>query len=56
VQDAFGWPDRINTPATVGDENWTWRMPIRVDAMQTDAAAIECADRLRRLAEESERL
>jgi 4-alpha-glucanotransferase len=56
VQDAFGWPDRINTPATVGDENWTWRMPIGVDAMQTDAAAIECADRLRRLAEESERL
>ena len=56
VQDAFGWPDRINTPATVGDENWTWRMPISVNAMQTDAAAIECADRLRRLSEESERL
>ena len=56
VQDAFGWPDRINTPATIGDENWTWRMPIGVDAMQKDAGAIECADRLRRLAEESERL
>ena len=27
VQDVFGWRDRINTPATVGDHNWTWRLP-----------------------------
>jgi len=31
VQDVFGWRDRINTPATVNEENWTWRMPWRVD-------------------------
>ena len=56
VQDAFGWRDRINTPATIGDDNWTWRMPIAVDALASDADAMACAARLRRLAEESGRL
>jgi 4-alpha-glucanotransferase len=27
VQDLFGWLDRINTPATIGPHNWTWRLP-----------------------------
>jgi 4-alpha-glucanotransferase len=31
MQDVFGWRDRINTPATVGDHNWTWRLPWPVD-------------------------
>lgn len=31
VQDVFGWRDRINTPATVGGDNWTWRLPWLVD-------------------------
>lgn len=31
VQDVFGWRDRINTPATVGGHNWTWRLPWPVD-------------------------
>jgi 4-alpha-glucanotransferase len=31
IQDVFGWRDRINTPATVGDHNWTWRLPWPVD-------------------------
>jgi 4-alpha-glucanotransferase len=31
IQDVFGWRDRINTPATVGDHNWTWRVPWSVD-------------------------
>jgi 4-alpha-glucanotransferase len=56
VQDAFGWRDRINTPATIGDDNWTWRMPIAVDALESDPDAVDCAERLRRLAEESGRL
>ena len=56
VQDVFGWRDRINTPATIGDDNWTWRMPIDVDALQTNPDAVECATRLRQLAEESGRL
>lgn len=31
MQDLFGWRDRINTPATVGDHNWTWRLPWPID-------------------------
>lgn len=31
MQDIFGWRDRINTPATVGDHNWTWRLPWPID-------------------------
>ena len=31
IQDVFGWRDRINTPAHIGEENWTWRMPWPVD-------------------------
>ena len=26
-QDLFGWRDRVNVPAVVNDENWTWRLP-----------------------------
>ncbi len=33
VQDLFGWRDRINTPAKVGEENWTWIMPWPVDRL-----------------------
>ncbi len=33
LQDLFGWRDRINTPATVDDENWTWRLPWGVDRL-----------------------
>lgn len=31
MQDIFGWRDRINTPATVGNHNWTWRLPWPMD-------------------------
>ena len=33
MQDLFGWRDRINTPAQVDDENWTWRLPWPVDRL-----------------------
>jgi 4-alpha-glucanotransferase len=41
VQDLFGWRDRINLPGTVGDHNWTWRLPWPVDRLADipDAAA-----------------
>ncbi|MGH9387279.1 MAG: 4-alpha-glucanotransferase [Vicinamibacterales bacterium] len=31
LQDAFGWADRINTPAVVDEMNWTWRLRWPVD-------------------------
>ena len=33
MQDLFGWRARINTPAQVDDENWTWRLPWPVDRL-----------------------
>jgi 4-alpha-glucanotransferase len=33
-QDLFGWYDRINTPATVGESNWNWRLPWLVDSLE----------------------
>ena len=43
AQDVFGWPDRINAPATIGDWNWTWRLPWPVDRLSEAPAAIERA-------------
>ena len=47
IQDVFGWRDRINTPATVGDHNWTWRLPWPVDAWPAHEQARERAGFLR---------
>lgn len=56
IQDVFGWPDRINTPATVGEDNWVWKVPLTVEALMTDPLALERADALRQLALASGRL
>ena len=55
IQDVFGWEDRINVPATVSDENWTWRLPWPVDALAREAQAEERRRVLRRMAEDSGR-
>jgi 4-alpha-glucanotransferase len=33
IQDLFGWGDRINTPGTVGPDNWSWRLPLPLEQM-----------------------
>lgn len=43
LQDAFGWDVRINTPATVTDANWTWRVPVPVDQWRESAEWVERA-------------
>ena len=55
IQDVFGWSDRINVPATVGADNWTYRLPWPVDRLGEIPEAREAAARLRRWAEESGR-
>lgn len=47
VQDAFGWRDRINEPATVSDENWTYRLPWPVDRLDEIPEARERKEQLR---------
>jgi 4-alpha-glucanotransferase len=56
IQDVFGWSDRINTPATVTDENWTWRLPWPVDQLAVPPEAQERARALRTWAERTHRL
>ncbi len=50
IQDAFGWSDRINQPATVGDQNWTWRLPWPIDRMSSEPEATAVGQQLRALA------
>ena len=48
LQDAFGWRDRINLPATISNENWTYTLPWPSDTLNIQADAIDCANRLAR--------
>lgn len=47
IQDVFGWNDRVNQPATVGDGNWTWRLQWPVDRLSTEPDAIAKALQLK---------
>jgi 4-alpha-glucanotransferase len=47
VQDLFGWTDRINTPATVDEANWSWRLPWYVDQLDNLDEPRERAAQLR---------
>jgi 4-alpha-glucanotransferase len=46
IQDAFGWRDRINLPATIGDRNWTYVLPWPSDTATAQPEAVDCANRL----------
>ena len=48
IQDVFGWSDRINTPAIVSEDNWSWALPWPVDRL---ADVDEARRRARWLAE-----
>jgi len=43
IQDVFGWRARINQPATVGDQNWTWKLPWPSDRLLNQSEAMEVA-------------
>jgi 4-alpha-glucanotransferase len=47
LQDAFGWRDRINEPATITEENWTYRLPWPVDRLTDIPEACERQEQLR---------
>jgi 4-alpha-glucanotransferase len=44
----FGWRDRINIPADLGPQNWTWRLPWTIDRLSSEPEAQERAAALRR--------
>ena len=56
VQDVFGWRDRINVPATVTDDNWTFRLPWPCDRLDDVPESRERQARLRAWAVEYQRL
>jgi 4-alpha-glucanotransferase len=45
IQDVFGWLDRINIPATVGEHNWTWKLPCAADRLNDTDFAVSAAER-----------
>jgi 4-alpha-glucanotransferase len=46
IQDVFGWRDRINQPATVGQQNWTWKLPWPSDGLTSEPQAVATAIQL----------
>lgn len=38
-QDAFGHRERVNTPGTLNERNWSYRMPMRIDELAADEAS-----------------
>jgi 4-alpha-glucanotransferase len=56
IQDIFGWRDRVNTPASVNDGNWTWRLPWTIEQFAAEPLARDRAAFLRVLAERTGRL
>lgn len=56
LQDLFGWRDRINTPATVHERNWNWRLPAPCDTWLSREDTRHRADDLRALAQKCNRL
>jgi 4-alpha-glucanotransferase len=55
VQDVFGWRDRINEPATITEDNWTWRLPWAVDQLSGVPEPQERAAFCRRVARDAGR-
>ena len=55
AQELLGVRDRINTPATVGAQNWTWRLPKPLEELEADPALAARFETIRRLVDESGR-
>lgn len=51
IQDVFGWRDRINTPALISNQNWTWKLPWPIEDFATEPVARERARFTRALAD-----
>jgi 4-alpha-glucanotransferase len=54
-QELLALRDRINMPASVSPDNWTWRLPRAMEDLESDPAIAARLDRLRSLVEASGR-
>jgi 4-alpha-glucanotransferase len=50
IHDIFGWRERVNTPALINDQNWTWRLPWPVEDLRHQSDGRERAAFTARLA------
>jgi 4-alpha-glucanotransferase len=55
MQDILGTKDRINTPATVGAHNWTYRLPATVEELRADPGVFKLTEMVRKSLEKSGR-
>ena len=51
VQELLGSKDRINTPAVVGPQNWSWRLPLPIEDLEQTPASVARFDAIRGLVE-----
>ena len=47
AQEVLGLPGRINTPGTVGADNWSFRLPAPIEDLQVDPAVVARFDAIR---------
>jgi 4-alpha-glucanotransferase len=55
IQDLFAWEDRINTPATVGPQNWVYRLPTPLHRLDADPGLRLQLERVRTMIDASGR-
>jgi 4-alpha-glucanotransferase len=51
IQDLLGTKERINTPATVGPHNWSYRLPAPIEELRADPSVFKLTEMLRRSVE-----
>jgi 4-alpha-glucanotransferase len=56
IHDVFGWRERVNIPAVIDAQNWTWRLPWPVEDLQREAGGCERAAFTAKLSEQYARL
>jgi 4-alpha-glucanotransferase len=55
AQELLGTRDRINMPATVGPQNWSWRLPKPIEDLSEDPRLVARFEAVRKLVEASGR-
>ncbi len=55
LQDILGSKERINTPATVGSHNWSYRLPATVEELRADPGVFKLTEMVRRSLEKAGR-
>jgi 4-alpha-glucanotransferase len=55
VNELLGEKTRINTPGTVNDQNWTWRLARPIEDLREDPAVVARFAAIRELVERSGR-